>query len=232
MLIYQGKLSGIFSKGRYFRLSHFSFHETKECIPHKAQTVFFFPALQGRNKAISGLILLIQFHFSAIPRKTHRELMNILHCFFPSFLWKKDLSRQILQIQYTQFSQQDSREVFAKVERQDMPVFSTLFCQRRSVRYYFPQSSKKQWGKRNMLLYSTNYSEMLWEAASQNVMIFLLLLCGPTVFRIWTKPNQTKSLSCTNMCCILKINRSTHLAELYLVNFCHSSPGKSNSITR
>lgn len=35
-----------------------------------------------------------------------------------------------------------------------------------------------------MLLYSTNYSEMLWEAASQNVMIFLLLLCGPTVFRI------------------------------------------------
>lgn len=54
MLIYQGKLSGIFSKGRYFRLSHFSFHETKECIPHKAQTVFFFffPALQGRNKAV------------------------------------------------------------------------------------------------------------------------------------------------------------------------------------
>lgn len=51
MLIYQGKLSGILSKGRYVPLSHFSFHETKECIPHKAQTVIFFPALQGRNKA-------------------------------------------------------------------------------------------------------------------------------------------------------------------------------------
>lgn len=155
--------------------------------------------------------------------------MQFLCCFLTSFLWKKDLSKDILQIQCTQFSQRDSKEVFTEVERQDVPAFGIWFCQLICIRYYFPQSSEKQSGSRSMLLYSTNYSENLREAASQNIMISLLLLCGPTVFRIWAKPNQTKNPSCTKMSCMLKINWSMHLTEWY--HPCQLLPSPSGKST-
>jgi len=62
--MHQGKLAGIFTKGRYLPPSSFSFYETKECIPHKAQAVVFsrFVCFGSKTYSCKRQPFLASFH--------------------------------------------------------------------------------------------------------------------------------------------------------------------------
>lgn len=159
MLIYQGKLPGIFSKGRYFPLHPFSFYEMKGCISHKAQAVIFpaLPGLEGRNTAVRDKPFLATSPFSDNLQENSQPA-NANFVLLPSNMPLNEGFKQ-------GHSSNSVHSVFTagctEVERQDLPVFSIWFCQLIYVRYYFPQSSKKQSDNRSTLSYSINYSGKL-----------------------------------------------------------------------